>query len=93
METSKYFTVIVFLSYIRDITDMLIAAYDEGMFDNGEYAFITIDTNANEDALVNTHDFLLSRFNPCQGYCDEFPNFKEYLKLTYKLVSERSPNL
>ena len=53
---------IVFLSYIRDITDMLIAAYDEGMFENGEYAFITIDTNANEEALVNIRDFLLLRF-------------------------------
>ena len=42
----------MFLSYIQDITDMLLAAYDEGMFDNGEYAFITIDTNANEEALV-----------------------------------------
>ncbi len=31
---------------------MLLAAYDEGMFDNGEFAFITIDTAANEDALV-----------------------------------------
>ena len=58
----KYFTVIVFLSYIRDITDMLIAAYDEGMFENGEYAFITIDTNANEEALVNIRDFLFFRF-------------------------------
>ena len=54
---------IVFLSYIRDITDMLIAAYDEGMFENGEYAFITIDTNANEEALVNICDLLLLRFN------------------------------
>ncbi len=32
---------------------MLLAAYDEGMFDNGEFAFITIDTAANEDALVS----------------------------------------
>ncbi len=46
-------SVVVFLSYINDITDMLIAAYDEGMFEKGEYAFITIDTAANEDALVS----------------------------------------
>ncbi len=45
---------IVFLSYIDDIPDMLIAAYDEGMFRDGEYAFITIDTAANEDALVSS---------------------------------------